>query len=90
MEDFIIKNLFHGGSGGFNGDGASRGHGNRGNIQAEHDRFIGRPSIGNKVVPAKHTNVITRTVPVIVLLAQHRWQGKWAAIDNPHFPSPRI
>ena len=30
------------------------GHGNRGNIQAEHDGFIGRPTIGNEIVPAKH------------------------------------
>ena len=26
MEDFMIKNLFHGGSGGFNGDGTSDGY----------------------------------------------------------------
>ena len=65
---FIIRKiLFHGGSGGFNGDGASCGHGNRGDIQTKHNGFIGRPPIGNKIVPAKHTNVIAGTIPVIVL-----------------------
>ena len=59
--------LFHGGSGGFNGDGTTRRHGNRGDVQAEHDRFIGGPPIGYEIVPAKHTNVITGTIPVIVL-----------------------
>ena len=68
MEDFMIKNLLHGGSGGFNGDGASRGHGNRGDVQTEHNRFIGRPTIGNKVVPAKHPNVIAGSIPVIHVL----------------------
>ena len=67
MEDFMIKNLFHGGSGGFDGDGAIHGYRNRGNIQTEHDRFIGRPSIGNEIVPAKHANVITGSIPVVVL-----------------------
>ena len=67
MEDFIIKNLFHGGSCGFNGDSASCGHGNRGDVQTEHDWFIGRSPIGYKIMPAKHTDVITRTIPVIVL-----------------------
>ena len=70
MEDFMIKNLFHGGSGGFNGDGATRGHGNGGDVQSEHDRFIGGFTIGNKIVPAKHADVITGTIPVIVL-------GEW-------------
>jgi hypothetical protein len=63
----MIKNLLHGGSGGFDGDGASRGHGNRGDVQAEHDWFIGRPPIGYKIVPAKHSDVIAGTIPVIVL-----------------------
>jgi hypothetical protein len=67
MEDFIIKNLFHGGSGGFNGDGATCGYGNRGDIQTEYNRFIGGPTIGYKIVPAKHANVIAGSVPVIVL-----------------------
>ena len=67
MEDFMIKNLFHGGSGGFNGDGASRGHGNRGDVQTEHDRFIGRPPIGYEIVPTKHANIISGTIPVVVL-----------------------
>ena len=75
MEDFMIKNLLHGGSGGFNGDGAPCGHGNRGDVQAEYDRFIGRPTIGNKIMPAKHTNVITGTIPVIVL------RIGWTGID---------
>ena len=64
---FHDQKLFHGGSGGFNGDGASRGYGNRGNIQPEHDWFIGRPPIGDEIVPAKHPNVITGTIPVIIL-----------------------
>ena len=61
------KNLLHGGSGGFDGDSTSRGHGNRGDVQTENDGFIGRPSIGNEIVPAKHANVITGSIPVIVL-----------------------
>ena len=40
--------LFHGGSGGFNGD---NWHNNQGNIQPEHDGFIGGATIGNKIVP---------------------------------------
>ena len=34
--------------------------------RAEHDGFIGGPSIGNEIVPAKHANVITGSIPVIV------------------------
>ena len=33
----------------------------------EHNRFIGCPPIGNEIVPAKHPNVITGSIPVIVL-----------------------
>ena len=61
------KNLLHCGSGGFDSDGATCGYGNRGDVQAEHDRFIGRPPIGNKIVPAKHADIIAGSVPVIVL-----------------------
>ena len=45
MEDFMIKKLFHGGSGGFNGDGTPGQHGNWGNIQPEYDWFIRRSTI---------------------------------------------
>ena len=56
MEDFMIKIVISRWPGGFDGDGATRGYGNRGNIQTEHDRFIGGPPIGYEIVPAKHTN----------------------------------
>ena len=60
------QKLFNRGPGGFDGGGSTNRDKNRSDIQAEHDGFIGRFSIRYEIVTAKHADVITGTISVVV------------------------
>ena len=53
------KNLFHGGSGGFNGDGASDGYGEGIGGEADRDGAIGGGSIGQIIPSPAWSNIIS-------------------------------
>ena len=60
------KKLFNGGSGGFDGYGATSRNRN-GHVQGKYNGFVGISTIRNVIVPAKHTYVITGAIVVLVL-----------------------
>ena len=72
----MIKNLFHGGSGGFDCDGATDWNEGGGGIQTEHDGFVRGLTIGHVIVPAVHADIVTRTVQIV-----EAWIG-WARVDS--------
>ena len=72
MEDFMIKNLFHGGSGGFDGHSAPGWDCNR-HLQGKYNRLGGGSPIEQVTMSTKHTYVITGAI--VVLILGIRWSG---------------
>ena len=69
---FHDQNLFHRGSGGFNGDGASGWDGDW-HLQGKYNRLGGGSPIEQVTMSTKHTYVITGAIVVLVLGI--RWPG---------------
>ncbi len=73
---FHDQNLLHGGSGGFDGDGASDGYEGGSDIESQNDGFIGRFSIRYEIVTAVHADVVTGTTQIVEA------RIGWAGVDS--------
>ena len=69
----MIKNLLHGGSGGFDGDGASDGDDLGSDRKTDRDGLVRGLAVGDVIVTAEHTDVVA--CAVVVVVAGVGWTG---------------